>query len=193
MKLIVGLGNPGAQYARHRHNAGFMVLDRLHARGMGSEWREKYVGLAARAIIAGREVTLLKPQTFMNLSGRSVVRALQQMGAAIKDVLVLHDELELPFGEIRPKVGGGHGGHNGLRDITATAGADFARVRVGIGRPAQGAVDAYVLAGFSKDEAPLLDAMLDRAADLAEMMVGEGPDTVIAKANAPKKPAGRNR
>jgi PTH1 family peptidyl-tRNA hydrolase len=191
MKLIVGLGNPGAQYARHRHNAGFMVLDRLHARGSGSEWREKYVGLAARAILAGHEVTLLKPQTFMNLSGRSVVRALQQMGLGIKDVLVLHDELELPFGEVRAKQGGGHGGHNGLRDITATAGADFARVRVGIGRPAQGAVDAYVLAGFSKDEAPLVDALLDRATDLAERITAEGVEAVLAP--PPKKGGGGRR
>lgn len=193
MKLLVGLGNPGAQYARNRHNVGFMVLDRLHARGMASEWREKYVGLASRVILAGREVTLLKPQTFMNLSGRSVVRALQQMGVGIKDALVIHDELELPFGELRPKVGGGHGGHNGLRDITATAGADFARLRVGIGRPAHGPVDAYVLSGFSRDEAAQLDAILDRAADLAESMLSEGPDAVVARASGSKKPAPKKK
>ncbi|MEZ4394871.1 MAG: aminoacyl-tRNA hydrolase [Polyangiales bacterium] len=193
MKLLVGLGNPGAQYARNRHNVGFMVLDRLHARGMASEWREKYVGLASRVILAGREVTLLKPQTFMNLSGRSVVRALQQMGVGIKDALVIHDELELPFGELRPKVGGGHGGHNGLRDITATAGADFARLRVGIGRPEHGPVDAYVLSGFSRDEAAQLDAILDRAADLAESMLSEGPDAVVARAAGGKKPAPKKK
>lgn len=187
MKLIVGLGNPGTQYARHRHNAGFMVVDRLHARAYGSEWREKHVGLASRAVIAGHEVTLLKPQTFMNLSGRSVVRAIQQMGIGIRDVLVIHDELELPFGELRAKVGGGHGGHNGLRDITATAGADFGRIRVGIGRPAQGAVDAYVLSAFSKDEAPLLDALLDRAADLAETAIAQGLDAAVAKTSPSKK------
>lgn len=187
MKLIVGLGNPGAQYARHRHNVGFMVLDRLHGRGMGSEWREKYVGLAARAVIAGREVTLLKPQTFMNLSGRSVVRALQQMSAAIKDVLVLHDELELPFGEIRPKVGGGHGGHNGLRDITATAGADFARVRVGIGRPPgrQDAAD-YVLRDFAAAERGRLPFVLDDAADAVEYLVEHGLLDAQQKFHAPR-------
>lgn len=187
MKLIVGLGNPGTQYARHRHNAGFMVVDRLHARAYGSEWREKHVGLASRAVIAGHEVTLLKPQTFMNLSGRSVVRAMQQMGIAIKDVLVIHDELELPFGELRAKVGGGHGGHNGLRDITATAGADFGRIRVGIGRPAQGAVDAYVLSPFSKDEGAQVDALLDRAADLVETAIAQGLDAAIAKTTPGKK------
>lgn len=187
MKLIVGLGNPGAQYARHRHNAGFMVVDRLHARAYGSEWREKHVGLASRAVIAGHEVTLLKPQTFMNLSGRSVVRALQQMGIGIKDVLVIHDELELPFGELRAKVGGGHGGHNGLRDITATAGADFGRIRVGIGRPAQGAVDAYVLSPFSKDEGMLVEGLLERAADLVETAIAQGIDAAIAKTTPGKK------
>ncbi|MFO0630890.1 MAG: aminoacyl-tRNA hydrolase [Polyangiales bacterium] len=190
MKLLVGLGNPGPQYARHRHNVGFMVADRLHARAYGSEWREKHVGLAARAVIAGHEVTLLKPQTFMNLSGRSVVRALQQMGLGIQDVLVVHDELELPFGELRAKQGGGHGGHNGLRDIAATAGVDFARVRVGIGRPAVGAVDAYVLSAFSKDEAPLVDGLLDRAADLCEAILAQGVEAVLAKA-APAKKAAR--
>lgn len=193
MKLLVGLGNPGAQYARHRHNVGFMVLDRLHARGMASEWREKHLGLTSRVVLAGREVTLIKPQTFMNLSGRAVVRALQQMGVGIGDVLVVHDELELPFGEIRPKLGGGHGGHNGLRDITATAGANFARVRVGIGRPVQGPVDAYVLSPFSKDEAAQLDALLDRAADLAEAMLAEGPDAVVARAQGTKKPGTKGR
>ena len=187
MKLIVGLGNPGAQYARHRHNAGFMVVDRLHARAYGSEWREKHVGLASRAVIAGHEVTLLKPQTFMNLSGRSVIRALQQMGIGIKDVLVIHDELELPFGELRAKVGGGHGGHNGLRDITATAGADFGRIRVGIGRPAQGAVDAYVLSPFSKDEGPQVEGLLDRAADLVETAIAQGIEAAIAKTAPGKK------
>lgn len=189
MKLVVGLGNPGAQYARHRHNAGFMVVDRLHTRAPGSEWREKFLGLASRAVIAGREVTLLKPQTFMNVSGRAVVRAIQQMGIAIHEVLVIHDELELPFGELRAKLGGGHGGHNGLRDITATAGADFARVRVGIGRPTVGAVDAYVLAPFSKDEAPRVDALLDGAADLAERIIAAGIETVLAPVPAGgKKP-----
>lgn len=183
MKLIVGLGNPGAQYRTHRHNVGFMVLDRLHDRAFGSEWRDKHAGLVARAVSAGHEVTLLKPQTFMNLSGRSVLRALQQSGMTPKDILVVHDELELPFGDLRAKQGGGHGGHNGLRDITAAIGADFARLRVGIGRPAQGAVDAYVLSGFSKDEAPKLDAMLDEAVTLIEGVLTRGLDAMVGETN----------
>lgn len=184
MKLIVGLGNPGSQYRTHRHNVGFMVLDRLHERAYGSEWRDKHAGLLARAVSAGREISLLKPQTFMNLSGRSVMRAVQQMGLAPQDILVVHDELELPFGDLRAKQGGGHGGHNGLRDITAAIGGNFARLRVGIGRPEQGAVDAYVLSAFSKDESPQLDAVLDGAVAIIETVFTRGLDAAIAESNS---------
>lgn len=138
MKLIVGLGNPGPQYRNHRHNVGFMALDRVHARQYGSEWREKHQGLVSQCVIAGRPVVLLKPQTYMNVSGSSVVRAAQQGGVKVGEVLVVHDELELPFGEVRAKLGGGLGGHNGLRSIHGVMGADFARIRVGIGRPPRG-------------------------------------------------------
>ncbi|MEZ4406060.1 MAG: aminoacyl-tRNA hydrolase [Polyangiales bacterium] len=191
MKLLVGLGNPGPQYRSHRHNVGFMVLDRVHERALGSEWRDKYAGVASRAVVAGHELTLLKPQTFMNLSGRAVVRALQQMGLKLSDVLVVHDDLELPFGELRVKQGGGHAGHNGLRDIAATAGSDYARLRVGIGRPTQGAVDQWVLSGFGPSETPELSGVLDRAAELVEQVVGRGVEAMIAGAPKPAKGSGR--
>lgn len=174
MRLIVGLGNPGAQYRNHRHNAGFMVLDRVHFAFNGSEWREKHQGLMAQAVVGGKAVTLLKPQTFMNLSGRSVLRAVQGSGIKAPEVLVLHDELELPFGELRARMGGGLGGHNGLRDINAAIGPDFGRVRVGIGRPTQGTVEHYVLSGFMPDELARLDAVLDRGAELVARVVAEG-------------------
>jgi PTH1 family peptidyl-tRNA hydrolase len=187
MRLLVGLGNPGAQYKNHRHNAGFMALDLLHDRASGSEWREKHVGLFARGVLAGREVYLLKPQTFMNLSGRSVQRAVQQVGLRPQEILVVHDDLDLPYGEVRAKLGGGHGGHNGLRDITASIGADYARVRVGIGRPAQGTVESFVLSAFSKDEAATLDDVLRRAADAVEMAVVQGIDAAMNKTNTKKQ------
>lgn len=187
MKLVVGLGNPGNQYRAHRHNVGFMALDALHARHLGSEWREKYVGHFARAVVAGHDVGLLKPQTFMNLSGRAVVKAVQGLGLKPVDILVVHDELELPFGELRAKQGGGHGGHNGLRDLTATVGADFARLRVGIGRPAVGAVDAYVLSAFAKDEAPVVEATLARAVDLMELAIAQGIQAAIDQTTKPQK------
>lgn len=187
MKLVVGLGNPGNPYRNHRHNVGFMALDALHARHLGSEWREKHSGLLARAVIAGREVALLKPQSFMNLSGRAVVKATQAMGLKPAEILVVHDELELPFAELRAKLGGGHGGHNGLRDITACIGADFARLRVGIGRPAAGPVDAYVLSGFNKDEGVALDALLARAADVLELAVAQGIQAAIDLTTKPQR------
>ncbi|MDB4929214.1 MAG: peptidyl-tRNA hydrolase [Myxococcaceae bacterium] len=187
MKLVVGLGNPGNAYRYHRHNVGFMALDALSDRHLGSEWREKNSGLFARAMIAGRDVALLKPQSFMNLSGRAVLKTVQSMGLKPADILVVHDELELPFAELRAKQGGGHGGHNGLRDITATIGAEYARLRVGIGRPAVGAVDAYVLAGFDKEQAGQLDALLARAVEVIELAVGQGIQAAIDLTTKPQK------
>jgi PTH1 family peptidyl-tRNA hydrolase len=187
MLLIVGLGNPGPQYRNHRHNVGFMVLDRLHERASGSEWREKYSGLASRAVIAGREAILLKPQTFMNLSGRAVLKAVTQHGIKPADIIVVHDDLDLPFGDVRVKVGGGHGGHNGLRDISAAIGPDYARVRVGIGRPTVGTVEAYVLSAFGKEEQLDLDGVIGRAADAIESLVAHGPGPTMNKVNTRKR------
>lgn len=189
MKLIVGLGNPGPQYSRHRHNVGFMVLDALHERASGSEWRERYVGLSARGVLAGREVTLLKPQTFMNLSGRSVQRACQQMGLRPQDIVVVHDELDLPYGEVRAKLGGGHGGHNGLRDIGATIGMDYARVRVGIGRPSVGTVEHFVLSPFTAEEQVSLPGLLTHAADVVECAVSQGIEAAMNRFNGKASPA----
>jgi PTH1 family peptidyl-tRNA hydrolase len=186
--LFVGLGNPGAQYRSHRHNAGFMALDRLHARIGASEWREKFGGFASKGILAGREVTLLKPQTFMNLSGRAVQKAIAQLGTKPAEIVVVHDEIDLPFGDVRVKVGGGHGGHNGLRDISAAIGGDYLRVRLGVGRPTVGTVEHYVLSPFERAEQAELEGVFDRAADALESIAANGPEPAMNKVNArPKK------
>ncbi len=190
-RLLVGLGNPGAKYRAHRHNVGFMVLDRVHARALGSEWREKYSGEVSRGILAATECLLLKPQTFMNLSGRAVQKALQDLRLTPADIVVVHDDLDLEFADVRVKVGGGHGGHNGLRDINATIGPDYVRVRVGIGRPSDATmpVEGYVLSAFDKSEQAEIDDVLARAAQAVERLVSEGPDKTMNVVNAKPKRA----
>jgi len=171
--LIVGLGNPGPSYSAHRHNIGFMVVDEL-ARRMAERFSEKFKGRVARGRLSGDEVTLLEPLTFMNLSGASVGAASSYYKFTPERVIVVHDELDLPFAQVRVKVGGGHAGHNGLRSIFAHFGSDFVRVRCGIGRPAHGDVSGYVLSGFSPDEQPDLRRLVDDAADAVELIVGRG-------------------
>lgn len=188
MLLVVGLGNPGPSYRNHRHNVGFMVVEKLHDRINASEWREKFSGLASKGLCAARETHLLLPQTFMNLSGRAVQKAVTQLGAKPADIIVVHDDLDLPYGDVRVKVGGGHGGHNGLRDISAVIGPDYLRVRVGIGRPTVGTVEHFVLSSFSKEEAPELPSVIDRAVEALEGLVADGPAQTMNKTNArPKK------
>ena len=187
MILVVGLGNPGPQYRTHRHNVGFMVLDRLQTRVGASEWREKYNGLAGKGVVAGREVVLLKPQTFMNLSGRAVQKALAQLGTRLQETIVVHDEIDLPFSALRVKAGGGHGGHNGLRDISAAIGSEYVRVRVGIGRPTVGTVEHFVLSPFAKHEQPNLDGIIDRAVEAVEDVIALGAERAMNRHNAAPK------
>jgi PTH1 family peptidyl-tRNA hydrolase len=191
--LLVGLGNPGPSYRSHRHNVGFMVLDRLHSIAGASEWREKYSALTAKGVLAGQPVTLLQPQTFMNLSGTSVQKASTDLRFPPAKIIVVHDELELPFGQVRAKFGGGHAGHNGLRDITAKLGPEFARVRIGIGRPTVGAVDSYVLSPFSKEELSELSAVIDRAIELVELALRDGIEAAIEKSNPPAAKSRKKR
>jgi peptidyl-tRNA hydrolase, PTH1 family len=166
MKLLVGLGNPGETYARHRHNVGFMALDRLAERHKFSPWKKKFQGYVSEGVIDGARATLLKPETFMNDSGRSVGEALRYLKVPVADLIVFHDELDLDPGRVKVKVGGGNAGHNGLRSISAHQGNDYQRVRIGIGHPGhKDAVSGYVLHDFAKVEmtwlVPLLDAMAD--------------------------------
>lgn len=164
IKVVVGLGNPGLNYFYTRHNIGFRVLDEL-ARRQGVQWHAEKNLETAQVILNDRSVRLIKPQTFMNSSG-DVIPGLQRDGVKPENILVVHDELELPFGSIKFKVGGSHKGHNGLRSIIERCGADFARLRVGIGRPERREdVPDYVLKPFSEDRAKV-DEIIAQAADL---------------------------
>ena len=184
-KLIVGLGNPGPQYSWTRHNAGFMVLDRLsHVSGIPIT-RKAFSGLAGDGNWAGERVYLLKPQTFMNLSGRSVAEALRFYKLSPSDLIVIHDDLDIPFGKVKLKEGGGHGGHNGLRSLAQELGSSaYVRVRVGIGRPVHGDVVNYVLTNFAKGEMETLLEVADGALDALEMILKEGMPKAMSIFNA---------
>ena len=173
IKLVVGLGNPGAEYARTRHNAGFWYVDAL-GRSAGGQWRResRYQAELARVRVADEELWLEKPLTFMNRSGLAVQAVATFYRITPAEILVVHDEIDLPAGTVRLKQGGGHGGHNGLRDIIEHLGAEFWRLRLGVGRPADGdEVIDYVLARASAAEQALIDAALERAlAALPELL-----------------------
>ncbi|MEM7188903.1 MAG: aminoacyl-tRNA hydrolase, partial [Pseudomonadota bacterium] len=150
MILVVGLGNPGSSYARQRHNIGFMALDQVADRGGFSAWRSKFQSEMSEGRLSGKRVVLLKPQTYMNESGRAVGEACRFLKIPPSDVIIVHDELDLAPGKCRVKMGGGHAGHNGLRSVHAHIGTDYARVRLGIGHPGdKRLVSGYVLHDFS--------------------------------------------
>lgn len=174
MHIVVGLGNPGPKYARNRHNVGFMVVDRL-ASTAGVELRNAYQGRAAKARLAGRDVLLLEPLTYMNRSGESVRAAMHFYKVPLESVIVVHDELDLPFGTLRLKRGGGAAGHNGLRSIIQHCGGpDFVRVRIGIGKPPRGTTESWVLGDFDPDESARLEDVLQHAARAVEAVVADG-------------------
>ena len=177
MKLIVGLGNPGAKYAGNRHNIGFMAVDRIAADHGFSPWKSAFRGRTAEGRLGAERVVLLKPETFMNLSGEAVRAAMDWHKLTPADVIVLHDELDLLPGKLRLKQGGGHAGHNGLRSIHAHIGEAYARVRLGIGHPGhKDAVAAYVLHDFAKADADWLEDLLRGISDGAEALaIWDGP------------------
>ncbi len=174
--LIVGLGNPGKKYEGTRHNAGFMALDMLASRHQVTVGTKKFKGVLGTGFVGNRPVVLLKPQTFMNVSGASVQPAAAFYSVPPERIIVLHDELDLETGVMKVKSGGGHGGHNGLRDIIAKLGGakDFARVRLGIGRPSRGDVTGWVLGGYGKSEIADRDDAFYRACDAVEAIVDRG-------------------
>lgn len=177
MKLIVGLGNPGSRYAMNRHNIGFLALDRIaEDHGLGP-WKARFQGLCAEGRIGTQRVMLLKPQTFMNLSGQSVGEAMRYLKLDAADVVVLHDELDLAPGKYRLKQGGGHAGHNGLRSLHQHVGPDYQRVRLGIGHPGhKDRVATYVLSDFAKPEQIMLEDLLRGISRGAEALAaGDGP------------------
>jgi PTH1 family peptidyl-tRNA hydrolase len=172
MWLVVGLGNPGAKYARNRHNIGFMVVEAIAKRHGFPPWRRRFQSVAAEGPLGGERVQLLLPGTFMNESGRAVAEAMHFYKLPeLADVVVFHDELDLPPGKVRVKAGGGVAGHNGLRSITAHVGNDYRRVRIGIGHPGiKEMVHPYVLNDFAKDERAWVEALTGIVADNAELL-----------------------
>ncbi|MGX9351008.1 aminoacyl-tRNA hydrolase [Shimia sp. W99] len=191
MKLFVGLGNPGAKYANNRHNIGFMALDQIAADHGFSPWKSKFQGSLCEGRLGREKVLLLKPETFMNLSGQSVGEAMRFYKLDSTDVTVFHDELDLAPGKCRAKAGGGHAGHNGLRSIHQHIGPHYDRVRMGIGHPGnKNAVSGYVLRDFPKADADWLDDLLrgisDGAPHLAEGDTGKFMNAVALRVNPPR-------
>ena len=199
MKLFVGLGNPGPKYAANRHNIGFMALDRIAADHGFSPWKGKFQGAIAEGRLGRNKILLLKPETFMNLSGQSVGEAMRFYKLDSTDITVFHDELDLAPGKCRVKAGGGHAGHNGLRSIHQHIGPHYDRVRLGIGHPGhKNAVSGYVLRDFPKADANWLDDLLrglsDGAPHLADGDSGKFMNAVALRVNPPRasnKPAPR--
>jgi PTH1 family peptidyl-tRNA hydrolase len=180
MLLIVGLGNPGAQYARNRHNVGFMAADAIHRRHGFPKWRRRFQAELSEAELGGDKCLLLKPQTYMNESGRAVEAAAHFYKLAPASILVIHDEVDLPPGTMRMKTGGGVAGHNGLRSIGAAIGNGFRRLRIGIGHPGvKELVAGYVLHDFAKADAAWLVPLIDAIADNAALLVA-GKDQTFA-------------
>lgn len=193
--LVVGLGNPGGSYARHRHNIGFMALDEVQGRHGFGPWRAKFQGEIAEGRVGGRRIVLLKPMTYMNESGRAVGEAARFLKVGPEDIIVVHDELDLAPGKCRVKVGGGHAGHNGLRSIHAHMGPDYARVRLGIGHPGdKNLVSGYVLHDFAKSEESLISNLLDGFSDgFSKLVAGDDAgfqNAVALRTNPPRQAPG---
>jgi peptidyl-tRNA hydrolase, PTH1 family len=176
MRLFVGLGNPGARYAGNRHNVGFMAVDAIARRHGIGPWRRRFQGVACEGTIGGERVLLLLPGTYMNESGRAVAEAAHFYKLGLDDIVVFHDELDLPPAKVRVKSGGGNAGHNGLRSITASVGNDYRRVRIGIGHPGvKELVHPYVLSDFAKSDRLWVEGLCSIIADNAEL-IARGDD-----------------
>lgn len=179
MYLVVGLGNPGKEYANTRHNAGFMAADEISRRFSFSTFREKFDGLVAEGNIGGEKVLLLKPQTYMNLSGNSVVKAALFYKILPQNVIVIHDDMDLKLGQIKAKCGGSSGGHNGIKSIDSQISPNYNRIRIGVGHPEhqQNQVIDYVLSSFGREEKEILNQSIDTVADLIDILIKNGlPD-----------------
>ncbi|MEM9875699.1 MAG: aminoacyl-tRNA hydrolase [Myxococcota bacterium] len=190
MWLVVGLGNPGREYAEHRHNVGFMVVDALAARAGAPAFRDKFSGEMARCALGGEDALLFKPLTYMNRSGDAVQPCAAFFKIPRERVVVVHDELDIPFGDIRLKKGGGHGGHNGLRSIIGRLGADFGRVRMGIGRPPasfRGDVADFVLSAYDATEREKLSNIVKAGAESVLSIAAHGFDAAMKSRNTRKK------
>jgi len=179
MRLIVGLGNPGPRHAGNRHNIGFMAVEAIARRHGLGPWRRRFQGVACEGSIGGARALLLLPGTYMNESGRAVAEAAQFYKLTADDVVVLHDEIDLPPAKVRVKTGGGIAGHNGLRSVSAHIGNEYRRVRIGVGHPGdKELVHAHVLSDFAKSEREWVTALCDIIADNAELLV-KGEDAAF--------------
>jgi PTH1 family peptidyl-tRNA hydrolase len=179
MRLLVGLGNPGARYAGNRHNVGFMVVDAIARRHGIGPWRRRFQGVTAEGPLGSERVLLLLPGTFMNESGRAVAEAANFYKIGVESIVVFHDEIDLAPAKVRVKTGGGIAGHNGLRSISAHVGNDYRRVRIGVGHPGQkDLVHNYVLGDFAKAELPWVEALSDIIADNA-VLIAKGEDSAF--------------
>jgi PTH1 family peptidyl-tRNA hydrolase len=192
MYLVVGLGNPGSEYARNRHNIGFMAADAIVRRHQFGRFRSKLEGELSQGDIAGRKILILKPMTYMNESGRSIGAALRFFKLLPAHLVVFHDEIDLAPGRVRVKNGGGIAGHNGLRSIRDHSGPDFRRVRLGVGHPGgKERVKGHVLQDFGKSDDPWLDKMLDAIAEYFPLIVAADDlafMSKVAQAVNPPKP-----
>jgi PTH1 family peptidyl-tRNA hydrolase len=209
MLIFAGLGNPGPKYAENRHNIGFMAVDAIHRRHAFSPWSKKFKAEISEGDLGGERVLLVKPQTFMNLSGESVGEAMRFYKVPVGQVVAIYDELDLVPGKARMKTGGGHGGHNGVKSMDAHCGREYRRLRLGIGHPgAKELVERHVLGDFAKSDRLWLEPLLEALADNADMLAkGEDsqlmnklalargappPDAPSPKAGKPVKPAGQS-
>jgi PTH1 family peptidyl-tRNA hydrolase len=182
--LVAGLGNPGRQYERTRHNLGWLVVDEL-ARRQGGSWRSKFSGMLSETRLGDLRLALLKPETYMNDSGKSVAAAMRFFKVEPESLLVVHDDVDLETGRLQARQGGGLAGHNGLRSLVQQLGTqDFLRLRIGVGRPGRGdprSVSDWVLSGFDPEDD--VDSLVSRAADAVEATVLEGLDAAQARFN----------
>jgi PTH1 family peptidyl-tRNA hydrolase len=183
--LVVGLGNPGPEYERTRHNAGFLTVDVLTVRHRFGKAKRGYDGRYAVGPLSGHGVCLLKPMVFMNRSGKSVAAALRAYRLGVERLIVVHDEIDLPFGQLRVRTGGGTAGHNGLKSLAELVGTDYHRVRIGVGRPLSRDPDAvadYVLARFEEPESAVRE-VIERAADAVETLIADGAQVAMRAFN----------
>jgi PTH1 family peptidyl-tRNA hydrolase len=191
--LIAGLGNPGAEYARNRHNAGFMAADVIHASYRFTPWRARLRGAVAEGALSGRKVILLKPMTYMNESGTAVGAAMRFFKLPLSALVVIHDEIDLSAGKIKVKAGGSDAGNNGLRSITAALGPDYRRVRLGVGHPgSKSRVTSHVLNNFSKAEEEWLVPLLSAVAEAAPLLARDDDPGFMNKVAVTLKPPVKN-
>ena len=183
MRLVVGLGNPGARYVRNRHNIGFVIADAVAHRFGFSAWRDRFKGELAEGTVAGEKRLLLKPQTFMNDSGEAVLAAMSFYKIRPDEILVIHDELDLRPGKVRVKRGGGSAGHNGLRSIDALVGPDYWRLRIGIGHPGvRELVHPYVLQNFPAEDVKLwVEPLVEAVAETMPLLLGGDPPAFMSE------------